>query len=89
MRFSIVLAAVAALILSADTVNADCPFLCFSHSDCDSGVVVLFGVHNQGPRPQLRLVVGHATCECIILGATISIEGFIIWMKVNPMYRIE
>ncbi|KAG1772009.1 hypothetical protein EV702DRAFT_1135099 [Suillus placidus] len=36
MRFSIVLAAVAALILSADTVNADCPFLCIRHSDCDS-----------------------------------------------------
>ncbi|KAG1776408.1 hypothetical protein EV702DRAFT_1110713 [Suillus placidus] len=36
MRFSIVLAAVAALILSADTVNAHCPFLCLRHSDCDA-----------------------------------------------------
>ncbi|KAG1761326.1 hypothetical protein EV702DRAFT_1169593 [Suillus placidus] len=40
MRFSIVLAAVAALILSADTVSADepagCPFLCIRHSDCDA-----------------------------------------------------
>ncbi|KAG2340853.1 hypothetical protein BDR05DRAFT_966426 [Suillus weaverae] len=78
MRFSIVLAAVAALILSADTVNAGCPFLCIRHSDCDTSMVVLFDVHDQDPGRRLwqLTAVGHATCECIDLGATISIEGF-------------
>ncbi|KAG1766345.1 hypothetical protein EV702DRAFT_1150580 [Suillus placidus] len=70
MRFSIVLAAVAALIFSTDNVSAGCPFLCIRHSDCDSGVVVLFNVHDQDPGRRLRQLVGHATCECIVLEAT-------------------